>query len=117
MTPKKEPAQRAYLARDDRRAALLDVAATVVETQGWPALSMISVAETAEVSRQLVYQHFTSVLVRLMGNSLRTAAAPTGPAEASSAKSGKAKIKVSSAPRRTAASPRTLSKTKLRTRA
>ncbi len=61
MTRKKESPKRAYLARDDRRNALLDVAATVVETQGWPALSMISVAETAQVSRQLVYQHFTSV--------------------------------------------------------
>ncbi len=61
MTRKKETVKRAYLARDDRRIALLDVAATVVETQGWQALSMISVAETAQVSRQLVYQHFTSV--------------------------------------------------------
>ena len=61
MTRKKPAEKRAYLARDDRRVALLDVAATVVETQGWPALSMISVAETAQVSRQLVYQHFASV--------------------------------------------------------
>ena len=61
MTRKKPIEKRAYLARDDRRLALLDVAATVVETQGWPALSMISVAETAKVSRQLVYQHFASV--------------------------------------------------------
>ncbi len=61
MTRKKPTEKRAYLARDDRRLALLDVAATVVETQGWPALSMISVAETAKVSRQLVYQHFASV--------------------------------------------------------
>ncbi len=61
MTRKKENPKRAYLARDDRRAALLDVAATVVEQQGWQALSMIAVAETAQVSRQLVYQHFTSV--------------------------------------------------------
>ena len=53
--------KRAYLARDDRRVALLDVAATVVETQGWPALSMMAVAEAAQVSRQLVYQHFASV--------------------------------------------------------
>lgn len=61
MTRKKPAEKRAYLARDDRRLALLDVAATVVETQGWPALSMISVAETAQVSRQLIYQHFSSV--------------------------------------------------------
>jgi AcrR family transcriptional regulator len=61
MTRKKSSEKRAYLARDERRLALLDVAASVVEQQGWPALSMISVAETAKVSRQLVYQHFTSV--------------------------------------------------------
>lgn len=61
MTRKKPTEKRAYLARDDRRLALLDVAATVVEQQGWPALSMIAVAETAKVSRQLVYQHFASV--------------------------------------------------------
>lgn len=61
MPPPKKPSKRAYLARDDRRTALLAVAATVVEQQGWPALSMISVAEAAKVSRQLVYQHFASV--------------------------------------------------------
>jgi AcrR family transcriptional regulator len=56
-----EARKRAYLSRDDRRTALLDVAAAVVETQGWQALSMISVAESAQVSRQLIYQHFASV--------------------------------------------------------
>jgi len=61
MTRQKPAEKRAYLARDDRRLALLDVAATVVEQQGWQALSMIAVAEAAKVSRQLVYQHFTSV--------------------------------------------------------
>lgn len=53
--------KRAYLSRDERRTALLDVAAAVVESQGWQALSMISVAEAAKVSRQLIYQHFASV--------------------------------------------------------
>lgn len=61
MTRKTASPKRAYLARDDRRVALLDVAASVVEQQGWQALSMISVAETAKVSRQLIYQHFASV--------------------------------------------------------
>lgn len=61
MPRKKIASKRAYLAKDDRRAALLDVAARVVEERGWPALSMISVAEEAGVSRQLVYQHFDSV--------------------------------------------------------
>lgn len=56
-----EGRKRTYLARDDRRQALLDIAARVVEERGWPALSMISVAETGGVSRQLVYQHFASV--------------------------------------------------------
>ncbi len=60
--PKKEaPSRRRHLSREDRRTALLDVAVGVVEKQGWPALSMISVAEAAQVSRQLVYQHFGSV--------------------------------------------------------
>lgn len=54
-------AKRPYLAKENRRDALLDVACKVVEAQGWPALSMISVAEAAKVSRQLVYQHFDSV--------------------------------------------------------
>lgn len=53
--------KRSYLAKDDRRLALLETAAEVVEKQGWPELSMISVAERARVSRQLVYQHFESL--------------------------------------------------------
>lgn len=53
--------KRSYLAKDDRRTALLKTAAEVVEKHGWPALSMISVAEHAKVSRQLVYQHFASL--------------------------------------------------------
>jgi AcrR family transcriptional regulator len=53
--------KRSYLAKDDRRQALLQTAAAVVEKQGWPALSMIAVAEQAHVSRQLVYQHFESL--------------------------------------------------------
>jgi AcrR family transcriptional regulator len=62
MKPKAPGARkRAYLARDNRRQALLDVAAKVVEERGWQGLSMISVAEAGKVSRQLVYQHFKSV--------------------------------------------------------
>lgn len=61
MTAKRAPGKRAYLAKDDRHNALLDAAAAVVEAQGWPALSMIAVAEHAKVSRQLVYAHFSSV--------------------------------------------------------
>lgn len=61
MPRPKSTRKRENLARDDRRIALLDVAASVVEHRGWQALSMISVAEGADVSRQLVYQHFASV--------------------------------------------------------
>lgn len=57
----KSAKKRSYLAKDDRRTALLRTAAEVVEKQGWPALSMIAVAEHAKVSRQLVYQHFESL--------------------------------------------------------
>ncbi|HUR40536.1 MAG TPA: TetR/AcrR family transcriptional regulator [Verrucomicrobiae bacterium] len=53
--------KRGYLAKDARHEALLKTAAAVVEKHGWPALSMISVAEHAKVSRQLVYEHFSSV--------------------------------------------------------
>lgn len=53
--------KRSYLSKDDRRLALVETAAQVVEKQGWPALSMITVAEQAKVSRQLVYQHFESL--------------------------------------------------------
>lgn len=37
---------------------LLDGAAAIVEDQGWAALNMMSLAERAQVTRQLVYQHF-----------------------------------------------------------
>lgn len=39
---------------------LLEVAARLVEQQGWSQLSMMSLADAAGVSRQLVYQHFRS---------------------------------------------------------
>lgn len=55
---KSKTQKRAYLAKGDRRQALLETAASVVEQRGWQALSMISVAEHAQVSRQLVYEHF-----------------------------------------------------------
>lgn len=62
IRPRQKPAgRRAYMARNDRREALLEVAAGVVERAGWPALTMMAVAEAANVSRQLVYQHFDSV--------------------------------------------------------
>ena len=57
----KATSKRPYLAKPDRRAALLEVAAEIARAQGWSALTMISLAEGAKVSRQLVYQHFPSV--------------------------------------------------------
>jgi len=50
--------KRSYMPSTDRRAALLDVAAEVVGRSGWSALTMKSLAMAADVSRQLVYEHF-----------------------------------------------------------
>ena len=61
MAEKRQAKKRSYLAKDARHTALLETAAKVVEKQGWPALSMISVADEAKVSRQLIYEHFSSV--------------------------------------------------------
>lgn len=54
-------AKRQYLAREHRRQHLLETAAGLVEANGWGALTMISLADKAKVSRQLVYQHFESI--------------------------------------------------------
>lgn len=56
-----KPEKRPYLRHDRRHDMLLDAAATVVEEHGWRALTMVSLAREASVSRQLVYQHFDSV--------------------------------------------------------
>lgn len=56
-----EAAKRPYLSYQQRHDALLEAAAVLVETQGWRALTMVSLARKAGVSRQLVYQHFDSV--------------------------------------------------------
>lgn len=53
--------KRAYLSRDRRRQALLDVASLIVEQDGWPALTMSALAERGGTSRQLVYQHFPNL--------------------------------------------------------
>ena len=50
--------KRPYLRQADRRQMLLDAAAQIVESQGWSALSMMSLAQHAQITRQLVYQHF-----------------------------------------------------------
>lgn len=54
-------AKRAYLSRDLRRQTLLEVAAGLVEREGWTALTMSALAERAGTSRQLIYQHFPSL--------------------------------------------------------
>lgn len=53
--------KRVYLSRDLRRQTLLEVAAGIVEREGWTGLSMSALAEQGGTSRQLVYQHFPSL--------------------------------------------------------
>jgi AcrR family transcriptional regulator len=55
------PPKRAYLSRERRRETLLEVAAEIVEKQGWAALSMSALAEQGGTSRQLVYLHFANL--------------------------------------------------------
>lgn len=61
-----EKTKRNYLNRDQRKQQLLEAAATLVDSRGWNGLTMISLAEQAGVSRQLVYQHFQSLDELLM---------------------------------------------------
>lgn len=68
MSTRKTPARkrgsepkRIYLSRDKRRQTLLDVAAGIVENEGWSALTMSALAERGGTSRQLVYQHFPNL--------------------------------------------------------
>ena len=60
-TPHRAPAKRAYLSRDRRRQTLLEVAAGIVEQEGWAALTMSALAERGGTSRQLVYLHFPNL--------------------------------------------------------
>lgn len=55
------PPKRAYLSRERRRETLLEVAAEIVEKQGWAALTMSALAERGGTSRQLVYLHFANL--------------------------------------------------------
>lgn len=55
------PTKRAYLSRDLRRQTLLEVAAGIVEREGWSALTMSALAEQGGTSRQLVYLHFPNL--------------------------------------------------------
>ena len=57
--PKAEAGKkRPYMASQQRRRALLDVATEIVGRGGWNALTMKGLAAEAGVSRQLVYDHF-----------------------------------------------------------
>lgn len=64
------PEKRAYLGKDDRKKALLNAAAELVEEAGWGVLNMSALADRAGVSRQLVYQHFQN-LEGLLGATAR----------------------------------------------
>lgn len=52
---------RAYLRADDRRRDLLDAAARVFARDGIAGLTMVAVADEADVSRRLVYNHFADL--------------------------------------------------------
>jgi hypothetical protein len=53
--------KRPYLGKEDRKKDLLLHAASLVEESGWGVLTMSALAERANVSRQLVYQHFSNL--------------------------------------------------------
>ena len=61
MTTVATTEKRSYLGKDDRRKFLLVCASELVETQGWAALTMSALAVSANVSRQLIYQHFPNL--------------------------------------------------------
>lgn len=75
MTSTRTRAKRPYMTHEKRHAVLLEAAADLVETQGWNALTMVSLARHAKVSRQLVYQHFDSVDALLLATLERIFAA------------------------------------------
>lgn len=49
------------MAGDARREQLLDAAAAIVDTDGFPALTIEQVATACDVTRTVVYQHFGSL--------------------------------------------------------
>jgi len=61
MTKSTAGEKRPYLGKDDRKKALLQCAADLVEEAGWGVLNMSALADRAGVSRQLVYQHFPNL--------------------------------------------------------
>ena len=61
MTISNTQEKRPYLGKDERKRALLQSAAELVEEAGWGVLNMSALADRAGVSRQLVYQHFPNL--------------------------------------------------------
>ncbi len=61
MTSTASTEKRPYLGKEDRKKDLLLHAAALVEESGWGVLTMSALAERANVSRQLVYQHFSNL--------------------------------------------------------
>lgn len=53
--------KRPYLGKVERKKQLLDASCQLVESQGWYALNMSTLADYVGVSRQLVYQHFPNL--------------------------------------------------------
>jgi AcrR family transcriptional regulator len=52
---------RPYLPTSDRRRQLLDAAAAVFAREGYAGMTMASLADEAQVSRRLVYNHFPNL--------------------------------------------------------
>ena len=57
-----DTARVSRLPKDQRRAQLLDAATTVFTTKGYHAAAMDDIADTAGVSKPVLYQHFPSKL-------------------------------------------------------
>lgn len=49
------------MSREDRHRLMLEVAAQIVEAEGWSALTMSALADRGSISRQLVYMHFPNL--------------------------------------------------------
>ena len=76
--PKSQPSSRKRLTAEDRRAAILDAALEVFGHRGYHAASIDEIAQTAGISKALIYEHFpskkdlhVSLLERHVGEILR----------------------------------------------
>ena len=61
MSAQPQRRTRQYLRHEERRRDLLENASRIIERDGFPALTMRSLANEVGISRQLVYQHFPSL--------------------------------------------------------